>query len=200
MDNILQWVAEYGYGGIILLLMFGIIGLPVPDEWLLMFTGYLVHRGTLSLVPAVASAFIGSACGITVSYTLGRTLGVIVIRKYGWLIHLDQEKLDRVRGWYDRAGKWALLFGYFVPGFRHLTAFVAGTSCLRYPVFGLFAYAGALLWVTCFISLGFIFGEEWKTLAEEISHNHWVISGAVALAVLVIFSLWRWYSRRAAKR
>ncbi|MEJ2699991.1 MAG: hypothetical protein P8Z70_10080, partial [Desulfuromonadales bacterium] len=105
MDQVLHWVSEYGYPGIILLLMFGIVGLPVPDEWLLMFTGFLVHRGTLALVPAVASAFFGSACGITVSYILGRTLGVAVIHKYGWVVHLDEGRLTKVRGWFDRIGK-----------------------------------------------------------------------------------------------
>jgi membrane protein DedA with SNARE-associated domain len=191
MDHFLHWISDYGYFGIILLLMFGIIGVPVPDEWLLMFTGFLVHRGTLSLVPAVAAGFVGSACGITVSYGLGRTLGVVLVRRYGWLVHLDERKLKKVEGWYDRIGKWALLIGYFLPGVRHLTAFVAGTSSLRYPVFGLFAYIGALFWVSCFVSLGFIFGEEWRTVADWIRHNHWIISGAVVLLLVAWFLLWR---------
>jgi membrane protein DedA with SNARE-associated domain len=196
MDQVLHWVSQYGYAGIILLLMFGIVGLPVPDEWLLMFTGFLVHRGSLSLAPAVASAFFGSACGITVSYALGRTLGVAVICRYGRLVHLDQGKLEKVGGWFDRIGKWTLLAGYFVPGVRHLTAFVAGTSSLRYPVFSLFAYIGALLWVSCFVTLGYVFGEEWKTVAEWIRRNHWLISGVGVAVLLVWFLLWRWYAAR----
>ena len=42
------WIAQYGYLAIFCLLMFGIVGLPVPDETLLTFTGYLVYKGTLS--------------------------------------------------------------------------------------------------------------------------------------------------------
>ena len=38
---VVQWVTDYGYFGIFFLFIFGIIGLPVPDEWLLVISGYL---------------------------------------------------------------------------------------------------------------------------------------------------------------
>ena len=40
----LRWIAQYGYLGIFFLLIFGIVGLPVPDEWLLVLSGYLVFK------------------------------------------------------------------------------------------------------------------------------------------------------------
>ena len=46
-QHILSWITEYGYAAIVGLLMLGIVGLPVPDETLLTFTGYLVFRGNL---------------------------------------------------------------------------------------------------------------------------------------------------------
>jgi len=48
---------------------------PVPEETALAFSGYLVYRGTFRAFPACAAAFLGSVCGITLSYTLGRELG-----------------------------------------------------------------------------------------------------------------------------
>ena len=50
------------------LLVLGIVGLPVPDETLLTFSGYLVYQGHLSLPLTFLSGFAGSACGITLSY------------------------------------------------------------------------------------------------------------------------------------
>ena len=75
-QHILAWITQYGYLAIFGLLVFGIVGLPVPDETLLTFTGYLVFKGHLSLPLACAAAFAGSTCGITISYTLGRTFGL----------------------------------------------------------------------------------------------------------------------------
>jgi len=50
---VVQWVTDYGYFGIFFLLIFGIIGLPVPDEWLLVISGYLAFKNVLGFVPTV---------------------------------------------------------------------------------------------------------------------------------------------------
>ena len=68
---VIQWIAEYGYFGIFFLLIFGIVGLPIPDEWLLVCAGYLAFREVLDLFPTLVIAAIGTACGLTVSSFLG---------------------------------------------------------------------------------------------------------------------------------
>ena len=124
----LHWIRQYGYAGIFSLLTFGIVGLPVPDEWLLTFSGYLVFKRTLLFLPTFGAAFCGSACGITVSYALGRIFDTYVLVKYGSYIHVTPATLARVHSWFERRGRWTLLIGYFIPGVRHLTGYVAGAS------------------------------------------------------------------------
>ena len=67
-DLILQWVTHYGYITIFSLLMVGILGVPVPDETIVAFAGYLSSKGDLMLLPALAAAFLGTVCGVTLSY------------------------------------------------------------------------------------------------------------------------------------
>ena len=67
--QVLVWIAQYGYLAIFLLLVCGIVGLPVPDETLLTFTGYLAFKGELSLAPAFAAA-LWAACAASPSATL----------------------------------------------------------------------------------------------------------------------------------
>ena len=89
-ETILRWVIEYGYIGIFSVLALGILGAPIPDEGVLAFAGYLVYEGKLLLVPTMAAAFLGSACGITLSYGLGRTFGVYLISKFGHAVHITK--------------------------------------------------------------------------------------------------------------
>src|SRR5437870_12712276 len=89
----LHWIGEYGYAGIFSLLIFGIVGLPVPDELLLTFCGYLVYNHTLRPVPTFLAAFLGSSCGITFSYLLGRILDTYVVAKYGRVLHITYERI-----------------------------------------------------------------------------------------------------------
>src|SRR3989442_14379318 len=69
------WISQYGYPAIFFLLVGGIVGVPVPDQLLLVLSGYLVLTGALSLGPTLLAAVLGSIVGITLSYALGRCSG-----------------------------------------------------------------------------------------------------------------------------
>ncbi len=187
-DAPLQWVSQHGYLGIFSLLMFGIIGLPVPDEALLTFSGYLVFRRQLDFIPTIASAFLGSICGISISYWFGRSGGLFLIRRYGHWVHITPARIKRVSGWLERSGRWGLIIGYFIPGIRHLTALVAGSAQLKYSIFSAFAYTGAFLWSTTFIALGFFLEKEWAGTSAAI--HRWTLIGFAAIAsILVLYYL-----------
>ncbi len=179
-----HWFSLPGYTGIFSLLMFGIVGLPVPDEWLLTFSGYLVFRRTLSFIPTFAAAFCGSACGITISYTLGWIFDTYVLVKYGPYIHITPQMLARVHSWFEHRGRWTLLVGYFVPGVRHLTGYIAGASELSFANFAIFAYTGAFCWAAAFITLGYVLGEEWNRVLQNVDDTKFLVFGLAAAAGL----------------
>jgi membrane protein DedA with SNARE-associated domain len=135
MDALLNWIPEYGYPALFLLLMLGIVGLPIPDETLLTFSGYLIFKSELALMPTMVTAFLGSICGITISYAIGRRLGMYFVRTVGRILRIKPDDLDKGKAWYVRWGKYALIVGYFVPGVRHLVALVAGSSNLPLVIF-----------------------------------------------------------------
>jgi membrane protein DedA with SNARE-associated domain len=197
VETVFQWVSQYGYAGIFAALVLGIVGLPVPDETLLTFAGYLVYRGHLQLAPTLATAFLGSACGISVSYALGYTTGYYLIRKHGSKLHITQESVDRVHRWFTHLGSWTLTFGYYVPGVRHLTAMVAGASKLEYPRFALFAYAGALVWSASFILTGYLVGERWHHVSGQM---HWWLLATVAVVAALALGYFLWMRFRQRRR
>jgi membrane protein DedA with SNARE-associated domain len=79
----------------------GIIGLPIPDETILTFTGYLVSKKDLQLIPAIVSSFLGSISGITVSYFLGRSFGLKIFHKFSRIIHIKDKNLDKTKKWLE---------------------------------------------------------------------------------------------------
>jgi len=183
---VLQWVATYGYFAIFGLLVAGIVGLPVPDEFLLTGCGFLIYRGQLLPIPTFASALAGSISGITCSYIIGRTLGWKFLHsRPGRLLHIRDQQIQRVHDWFNRIGHWALMIGYFIPGVRHFTAIVAGTSKLEYHGFAVFAYLGALMWVSTFLFVGYHFGSRWEEILRTTEHHlkqASVIAGVLVLA------------------
>jgi membrane protein DedA with SNARE-associated domain len=50
---------QYGAVSLFFLMMLGIVGLPIPDETLLVFSGYLIFKGKLNPVATFGMAFLG---------------------------------------------------------------------------------------------------------------------------------------------
>jgi membrane protein DedA with SNARE-associated domain len=198
-QQVLAWIAQYGYGAIFGLLVFGIVGLPVPDETLLTFTGYLVFTGHLSLPLAFAAALAGSGCGITISYTLGRVFGLKLIHRYGRYLRIREDHINKAHAWFERVGHWGLTFGYFIPGVRHVTAYAAGISNLESHQFALYAYSGAVLWVSTFIGLGYFLGERWEAVEKNI-HRYAVIFTIGAAILIAAWFLWKRVLWKRARR
>jgi membrane protein DedA with SNARE-associated domain len=184
MEWMLTWIPRYGYVAIAGLLAASIV-LPVPDDALLLVAGSLVYRGELALVPTIATAALGTACGMTVSYGLGRWFGAGLIQRVGRFVHLDAARLDAARAWYLRRGRLSVFFGYFVPGLRHVAAFVAGSSGLSWAVFAALGYSGGLVWAVVMVTLGYFFGAEW---AHVSARAHRMLLGGLALVLIVLLA------------
>jgi membrane protein DedA with SNARE-associated domain len=182
MEGVLEWVPRYGYVAIAGLLAASIV-VPVPDDALLLVAGSLVYRGELAYVPAIGAGALGSAVGMTVSFSLGRWFGAGLVRSVGRLVHLDAARLETSRAWYLRWGKLSVFLGYFVPGLRHVAAFIAGSSGLAWPSFAALGYTGGLVWATAMVTLGYFFGAEWARVSARV---HRALLGGLALSVLVL--------------
>ncbi len=195
MDVFIHWVKHaiksYGYLGVFASQMLGMFGLPVPDETILTFTGFLIYKNYLHPVPALLAAYLGSVCGITLNYLVGRYIGFPLLHKYGNYLRLTDERINQTHRWFERYGKFALFGGYFFPGLRHLTAFSAGASRMEYRHFAPYAYAGGFCWVATFITLGYFVGEEWRNIVPQMHAYLWMVLGLMIFLALAAYLVWR---------
>ncbi len=199
MHNIELFLAHYGYFAIFGLLMLGIVGPLIPDETILVLAGAAVHSGQMQMIPAIIAGFLGSVCGITVSYLLGRTGAVLLLERFGpFKRHLGKH-MPKVEQWFEKYGKWSLFFGYFIAGLRHFTAVTAGMSKLPAYELAMFAYPGALLWVITFVSIGYFIGQQWETIAPLVSRDILYVVAALAVIGLGVW-LYRLQKRRSRRK
>jgi len=190
---LINFITQYGYIGLYFILLVSILGLPLPDEFLLTFVGFMSFSGQLNPVLAIISSAAGSITGITIAYFLGRCFETKVLahlRK-----HAGVERLEKVLSWYHKHGGKLLAVGYFIPGVRHLSGYVAGLSRLSYRNFALFSYIGAALWTTLFILLGRILGNSWKTVLPII-HRYSILLGIISVVLFLAFYLLYKYHER----
>ncbi len=164
---IVEYLLQFGPIFLFFALMLGIVGLPIPDETLLVSAGYLAAHHQINLPVTVIFAWLGSMSGITISYLLGRLVGKWVIKRYGPTLNLTQENIARVHLWFAKIGKWVLTIGYFIPLFRHIVGFVAGGAKLEYHLFALYAYSGAIIWSSTFLAIGYYMHPFFSSLVHK---------------------------------
>ncbi|MBY0124079.1 DedA family protein [Bacillus sp. S/N-304-OC-R1] len=198
MHHIINLLEHFGYFGIILALIGGIIGLPVPDEVLLTYVGFNVYQGKLSYLLSLLSAFTGAIGGISFSYLLGIKLGLPFLQKYGPKIHINEQKINRAKKLFNKIGPILLLIGYFIPGIRHVTAYLAGINSYSFKKFALFAYSGAIIWGFFFITLGRILGKNWHMVEHYVSKFSMVLIPIILLGLIVTFYI-VWKRKKDAK-
>src|SRR5215470_3641592 len=156
-------------------------GVPIPDELLLTVAGALVASGRLQLPSTALAAVAGCLSGITLSYGLGRWVGLPVLHAR-FARHRDV--LDRAQDWFRRFGGWLLTFGYFIPGVRHVTAIAAGSGCLEYHRFAVFAYTGGIVWCSVFLAIGYFAGDRWPEVIAVV-RTHTTRIAVIAVCALV---------------
>ncbi|XRD24955.1 DedA family protein [Lysinibacillus fusiformis] len=188
-QHVQSLIEHYGYFGIIVILIGGIVGLPLPDEVFLTYVGYSVYRESLEHIPALVSALIGAMGGITLSYYIYHRFGLPLLQKYGRKFHITEEKIDFTKKMFTKVGPFLLIVGYFIPGVRHLTAYIAAINDYPYKKFAFFAYTGAFIWTFTFITLGKVLGEKWRFVGYYLSHYSIYVILLFVLVMLIVYYL-----------
>lgn len=192
-QHLLDWLTRYGAPVLFGAQVLGIFGLPIPDEFLLSVAGALVRKGDLAAAPVVLAAIAGSASGITLSFVLGRTVGVIGLHR---VMHVRHKSLERAERLFERFGGWLLVFGYFIPGVRHVTAITAGSTQVTFRFFASRAYPGAVLWSMTFLTLGYYAGREWRPILTALRPWIWLFGFVMIGAGVLIVMTKRRYKQR----
>jgi len=189
----MQLVESYGYGVVFLFVAIESLGVPLPGETVLVTAGALAALGHLSIVWVIAIAALGGIMGDAAGYWIGRLGGVALLKRYGRVVHFDDAKLARVRGFFHRHGTKTVFLGRFIALLRTWAALLAGTAEMPYGVFTLYNVMGGITWATLFGTLGYIFGRSLPLLERYIGQASLAAVLLVALVVALTLA-WRWFN------
>ncbi len=181
MENMYYFVTNYGYLSIFVLLMVGIFGIPIPDELLVVFIGYLIFQEEMHLWPAALVVISGSIVGMSVNYLVGRTIGTRLCKWLAYFFPNKLAKLNHVTDWMDRSGGIILFLSYFMPGVRHWSTIGAGVVKFPPTVGLLFVFPAVTLWSFAFIFLGYHLGKQGACISQDIYPYLLLMSGAMIL-------------------
>jgi len=184
LPDVNHLIATWGYLGIVLVVLLGNVGLPVPEETVLAVAGYLVWSGRLQWLPVLVVGVVSAVAGDNVGYWLGRRYGRGAVEHYGrWM--LKPGHVVAAERWLRRYGSVAVGAARFVGGARFLAGPLAGALGLAFRSFFIGNLVGALLFVPYAVGIGYAVG---YGLGVYVSRLHQTLgaAGGVILVVIVM--------------
>ncbi|MDF2787946.1 MAG: DedA family protein [Neobacillus sp.] len=194
-----EFIEQFGYWGVFLLIALENIFPPIPSEVILTFGGYMTAQTQLTVLGVIAFSTLGSVFGAIILYHLGAILNVKklerMIERYGRILRLTKEDLYRADSWFDKYGIWTVFFCRFIPLIRSLISIPAGMAKMNFWLFITFTTLGTIIWNTVLINLGARVGENWEVIAQRMDqYSNYLY---VLLFILLIFVIgWQRKRRR----
>ncbi|WP_241004304.1 DedA family protein [Conexibacter sp. SYSU D00693] len=186
-----------GYAVLAFLILVENLFPPIPSEVILPLAGAQVAAGDMSYLPAVLTATVGSVVGALVLYGIARFGGRAILLRWGRVLRLDHQRLDRADDWFDRHGSPIVFFGRLIPGVRSVVSVPAGLSEMPLARFVGLTTAGSLLWNAALIGGGWALGEQWRDVSHAVEDFDLLLVGSFVVA-MAAFVVWR--HRRVRRR
>ncbi len=181
-----------------LLLMFGLLviaglGVPLPEDLVLLAAGALVHRKVTSLALAAAACVCGVIAGDMILFITARRLGPAILERPLFRRILPPGRRERIESFIRRRGGLAVFLGRHAAGLRSPVFAMAGVLGMPLGRFVLWDTLGLLVSAPWIIAAGYFFSEHLELARRGIAHvEHYLLLAAVLVFVgYVIYATWR---------
>jgi membrane protein DedA with SNARE-associated domain len=184
--NLDSLLATYGYLAVFFFVGIESIGVPVPGETMLITAAiYAGTTGRLSIFWVIVASSAGAIVGDNIGYTIGRTGGYRLVKRYGRYIRLEENRLRLGQYLFRKHGSKVVFFGRFISVLRIFAAFLAGVNHMHWRRFLVFNAAGGIIWSTIYGTAAYLVGQQLLRLSGPADLVLAIVGVAVIVAVII---------------
>ena len=188
VHELLSYIEQYGYWALFFCLWLGIIGMPIPDEMIVMSGGFVSSLGILNVIPAFLLTYLGVVSGLSLGYILGKIFGTKVLDK---LMKKKKAKyVVKSQEMVEKYGHYALVTSYFIPVVRHVVPYLVGMNNMSFKTYALYSYTTGFLWTLVYFVLGSLFGQHIESIVA-VAIEYGLYFGVIVFIVTGILYLYR---------
>ena len=182
-------IRDLGLAGVAMLtLTSGVIGAPGSEPTML-FAGFNVSEGNLSLFGIIVFGVVGDMLGASIAYAIGYWGREELVERHGNKLHISRQRLDRAHRWFERYGAPVILVSRCIPFARAAFPYAAGVARMGYVRFLIFGTIGSIIWITALGVLGNAVGGSWQSWRHNLEYVDYV--GAALLVVAIAYLIVR---------
>ena len=159
-----------------------VIGVPGSEPTML-FAGFDVYQGNLSLIGIIVFGVLGDMIGASIAYAIGYWGREELVERHGNKLHISRARLDRAHRWFDRYGAPVILVSRCIPFARAAFPYAAGVARMGYGRFAIFATLGSVIWITALGLLGNAVGSNWQSWRHNLEYVDYVAAALLVAAI-----------------
>src|ERR1700704_89219 len=104
-----DFIGSAGVAAVFVLMALESACIPIPSEAIMLFAGFSVSNGELTLFGVVAAGVLGNVVGSAIAYAVGY-YGRLDLLERNRLIHVSPRHLKWADDWFGKYGNWAVFF------------------------------------------------------------------------------------------
>ena len=198
MQETIPLIEHLPYLGLFVLLILGTLGLPFPEDGILILAGILTARSFIKILPAFVAIYPGLLMTDFLLYSVGRKYGRKLVEHEKFQRILSPGRLTKLQEKFMRWGGLMVLFGRHLFGVRAQIFLVAGVMRMPWRKFLIADAASALITVTLWGGLGYVGGNNIQTIRKDVRNIEQLV--IVILGILVGGALLFWYLKKKRNR
>jgi membrane protein DedA with SNARE-associated domain len=195
--EVLDFIVNYGYLAVFAVVFSQEVGIPnpIPNELVLMSTGYLCFKGILLLPLVIMAAVCGDFIGTGILYTVFYFFGVFILKHKPRWIPISELSIAKLSRKISKEGKLRIYLFRLTPFIRGYTSIIAGLLNMKPRVFLPIAGLSAITWAALYVITGRLLGPYWSYVGNKMGRVKYIILLAVVI-VLVIVAIVRFMKDR----
>lgn len=196
MEDLIQFLLQYGYVLLLGWVVADQIGLPLPAAPVLLAAGALAGKGSFQFGAALTVSVCGCLLADVFWFYLGRRGGGRVLKFICRMALEPDSCVRRANNVIGKHGLKSLLVAKFIPGMNAVAAPLAGSSAVSLAKFLLFDVLGAILWCGSFLTVGYVFREQVREIALLLGQFKWPVALALIVLVPAAYILFKYRQRQ----
>jgi membrane protein DedA with SNARE-associated domain len=185
-----DFIDAVGLLGVFVLMLLESACIPVPSEAIMLFAGFNVSEGDLTLLGITVAGVLGNLAGSWIAWGVGY-FGRIELLEQNRLIHINPKHLAVADRWFERYGDAAVFFSRMLPIVRTFISLPAGVARMPFWRFTLFTLLGCVPWVFALGLLGREVGDNWEEWRDYLHYLDYPIALALLGGAGWLYLRWR---------
>jgi membrane protein DedA with SNARE-associated domain len=176
-----------GLPGVFVLMALESACIPVPSEAIMLFAGFNVSEGDMTLFGIVAAGVLGNIVGSWLAYAAGY-YGRLELLERHHVIHVNPKHLAWADRWFERYGDVTVFVTRMLPIIRTFISLPAGVARMPFWRFTVLTAAGCVPWVLMLGIVGREVGDRWEDWREYLHYGDYVVLAGIigVIAYLLI--------------